>query len=85
MGATYNPNRRRLIWGNHDFVHINDQVLGAIQKDYNSSQNRLIIIDHEGALPRSINGDPQPSLYALKILDYLSRDKKNTVFVFSTH
>ena len=85
MGTTYNTKNRRLILGNHDFVHINESVVSAIQKDYANSQNRLIIVDHEGSLPRKINGDPEPSYISLKILDRLSKDKKNTVFVVSPH
>jgi trehalose-6-phosphatase len=56
-----------------------------IQKAYAASKNRLIIIDHEGTLPRKINADPEPSPMVLSVLDQLTRDKRNTVFVVSPH
>lgn len=68
MGASFN-NYKRLMHYNKNFIKITDGVMDQIQKKYQNSKNRLIVIDHEGTLPRKIASDPEPSQQIVNILD----------------
>jgi trehalose 6-phosphate synthase/phosphatase len=59
-----------------------------IIKDYENSRRRLILLDYEGTLP-SANSQSleyqskglQPCPKIINTLDYLTKDKRNTIFI----
>jgi trehalose 6-phosphate synthase/phosphatase len=60
----------------------------AILKDYNKAKKRLILLDYEGTLPTSalLNSEynskgVSPGNKILNILEYLTKDKRNTIFI----
>jgi hypothetical protein len=68
MGAAYNT-KKRLMRENEDYFLMEGKRMQKIMKDYTKSINRLIIIDHEGTLPRKIQADAEPSPFILSVLD----------------
>ncbi len=59
-----------------------------IVQDYNKARKRLILLDYEGTLPSSalLNSEYNskgsfPSNKILNILEYLTKDKRNTIFI----
>lgn len=59
-----------------------------ILEDYDKARKRLILLDYEGTLPSTTNqnsdyqskGTP-PSSKILSILDNLTKDKRNTIYI----
>jgi trehalose 6-phosphate synthase/phosphatase len=60
-----------------------------IISDYDKSRRRLILLDYEGTLPTSSNQviseceskGLMPNAKILNTLDYLTKDKRNTIFI----
>lgn len=61
---------------------------GALIRDYDKSRRRLILLDYEGTLPTTSQSlveyqskglSPSPKI--LNVLDHLTKDKRNTIFI----
>lgn len=59
-----------------------------LTKAYDNSRRRLILLDYEGTLPSENNPNLeyqskglQPCCKVMNVLDYLTKDKRNTIFI----
>lgn len=69
----------------HLMKKMNDRVLQKIKKDYENSNNRLILLDYDGTLVSSAkrNEKSKPDSELMSLIKKITNDKKNELVIIS--
>lgn len=64
----------------------NELDLTTLDKNYQASNRRLIMIEFDGVLPTKAGpyGRQEPLPEVIEALDFISKDKRNKVFIISS-